>query len=110
MKIGCHCGATISDSTDYVPANGHLIRDQEWFNVYDGGDDEVVDSVAAGKMTAEDVYMKSRQIISPRSRLMWQCSTCGRLYVDDINGELQCYVPEGAETEKQFLRSCETGK
>lgn len=110
MKIGCRCGAMIPDSTDYLPTKGHLIPDQEWLNVYDAIDEEVVDPVVAGEMAAGEAYMRSRHIISSRSRLMWQCSTCGRLYVDDLNGKLQCYVPENAETERQVLRSHELCK
>ena len=110
MKIGCYCGATILDSTDCLPTKGHLIADEEWFSVYDAIDDEVVDPVSTGKMTAEEAHMKSRRILSSRSWLMWQCSTCGRLYIDDLNGKLQCYVPEHPETDRQVLRSHEGRK
>ena len=45
MKIGCHCGATISDSSDYVAHKAHLTPDQDIYGVWDGIDDEVIDRV-----------------------------------------------------------------
>lgn len=104
MKIGCHCGATICDSTDYISYKAHLTPDQEIYGVWDGIDDEVIDRVASGELPAEDAYMVSRRIISSPTRAMWQCFKCGRLYIDGPDGELHCFVPENHETEKQILR------
>lgn len=104
MKIGCACGETILDSTDYLPQKGHLIPDQKWDKIFDAVDEEVIAPLSAGKITIEEAYMKSRHLIFEDSRLMWQCASCGRLYIDDLNRELQCYVPETDETSKQILR------
>ena len=90
---------------DDLPSKGHLIPDQEWFAVFDDLDDEVVNPLAAGLVSAEEAYMRLRQIISGRSRLMWQCSICGRVYIDDTKGKLQCYAPENTETQREVLRS-----
>jgi len=108
MKIGCYCGATISDSTDYLSHKAHLTPDQDVYGVWDGVDDEVIDPVATGKLLPKDAYMVSRRIIQSPTRLMWQCYQCGRLYIDGPDGSLHCFVPENEETEKRILRSAKS--
>lgn len=105
MHIDCHCGATIADRTDYISHKAHCIPDQDIYGVWDGIDDEVIDRVASGELTAKDAYMKSRDIIASPTRLMWQCFECGRLYIVKPDGNLYCFVPENEETEKRILRS-----
>ena len=105
MKIGCHCGASIVDQTDYLPHKGHLIPDQEWFVKFDAIDDEIIDPTAAGRLSKETAYINARDILSRSSRLMWQCQACGRLYIDDQKGQLQCYIPSTEHTSKEILRS-----
>ncbi|QDT96607.1 hypothetical protein [Gimesia aquarii] len=107
MKIGCECGSTIFDYCN-VPQKGHLIPDQKWDDVFDAVEDEVIAPLSTSKISEEDAYTKSRHIISEESRLMWQCIDCGRLYIDDLNGELQCYVPASDVTSKQILRGRES--
>ena len=72
--------------------------------MWDGIDDEVIDPVASRKLSADDAYMVSRRIIASPTRLMWQCFECGRLYIDGLDGELHCFVPESDETDKRILR------
>ena len=105
MKILCHCGDAIIDQTDDLPYKGHLIPDQQWFATYNAIDDEVIDPVADGRLSKEAAYNLARTVISRSARLVWQCRACGRLYIDDLQGKLQCFVPEGAETEREVLRS-----
>ncbi len=105
MRIECHCGATIRDSTDYLPHKAHLTPDQDVYGVWDGIDEEVIDRVASSELAVKDAYMKSRDIIASPTRLMWQCFECGRLYIDGPDDKLHCFVPENEETEKRILRS-----
>lgn len=35
-KLGCECGDTISDTTDFIPYKGAIVRDQDSERVYDG--------------------------------------------------------------------------
>jgi len=105
MKIGCYCGATIFDQTDDLPHKGHFIPDQEWFATYDGMDNEVIVPLTEGAIDMEKAFHLSRRVISRASRLMYQCSECGRLYMDDNSGVLHCYVPSDDATSKEILRS-----
>lgn len=105
MKIRCHCGQAIVDQTDDVPNKAHFIPDQEWLRVLDALDSDVIDRVGNGTLRREAAYMKSRLIMGKATRFVWQCQHCGRLYVDDRNGNLHCYVPATEETDKEILRS-----
>jgi hypothetical protein len=105
MKIGCHCGATIFDQTDDLPQKGHLIPDQEWFATYDAMDDEVIVPLADGAIDKEKAFRLSRWVISRASRLIYQCSVFGRLYIADNQGRLHCYLPSDEATSKGILRS-----
>jgi hypothetical protein len=107
MKIGCHCGALIIDQTDYLPHKGHLIPDQECFAVYDAIDEEVIDPLAGGRLEKEEAYHLARDIIRRAARLMYQCRRCGRLYIDDLEGNMQCYAPTSEDTSHEILRSRE---
>lgn len=105
MKISCYCGAVIVDQTDDVPHKGHMIPDQEWFATYDAIDNKVIDPVAEGRLEKAAAYRLAREIIRGSARLMYQCRECGRLYIDDGRGNLQCYVPEVEGTAREILRS-----
>ncbi len=107
MKIRCHCGGTIHDSTDYLSHKAHLTPDQELYGVWDGIDEEVIDPVASHELPAKEAYIVSRRIISSPTRLMWQCHECGRLYVSALDGELHCFVPENEQADKRILRGRE---
>lgn len=105
MKIGCHCGEVIVDQTDNLPFKGHLIPDQEWFTNYDSIDDEVIDPLVEGRLDKKAAYRLSRLIISRLSRLVWQCPACGRLYVEGLDNQLRCFLPEGEPFDREVLRS-----
>lgn len=104
MKIACHCGATIVDQTDDLPHKGHLIPDQAWFATWDTIDGEVIDPLADGRLSREAAYHHARLVLGRAARLMWQCRTCGRLYIDSQGGRLRCFVPEGEPSGREVLR------
>jgi hypothetical protein len=107
VKIVCHCGASIVDQTDDLPHKAHLIPDQEWFAVFDAIDIEVIDALASGHLQQPEAYKRAREFILRSSRLMFQCRNCGRLYVDDRRGNLECFRPATEETSREVLRSRE---
>ena len=108
MKIGCYCGATIFDQTDDLPQKGHLIPDQEWFGTYDmtrWTTEMIVPLIDGRDRQGRKRSHVSRRVISRASRLMYQCSVCGRLYIDDRQGVLHCYVPsDDAQPQRKSLR------
>lgn len=104
MKFDCHCGEVIYDSTDDLPYKGYLIPDQAWFSTYDTIDNEVIDPLTHGRIGQEMAYHLARQIISRSARCMWQCQACGRLYIDGLDDQLQCFLPEGEAVDREILR------
>jgi hypothetical protein len=105
MKIGCHCGNTLFDQTDGLPNKAYLIPDQGWDAMWEAIEEEVVSAVAAGLIKPADAAWKARLLVNAAGkRMMWQCSGCGRLYIDDRHGNLQCFLPSTADTEKEILR------
>ncbi len=105
MKIGCYCGDVIVDQTDDLPFKAHWVPDQEWYVNCDAIDDEVIDHVASGRLSAKAAYHQVRLLVSRSARLMWQCAACGRLYVEGLDNQLRCFVPEGDLIDREVLRS-----
>ncbi len=102
MKIECECGHLIVDQTDKLPFKAHLVPDQEWFRFLDAMD-VLIDDVSAGKLRPQEASMAVRRAWP--SRTAWQCSNCGRLYIDDRQHELNVYLPAAAKDSKEILRS-----
>jgi len=75
MKIECKCGNYIVDQTDMLRNKAILIADQDWF-----------DFLESVKETGHDDLELSRKL--------YECDECGRLYIYDQNGGLNCFLPE----------------
>ncbi|MBA4030948.1 MAG: hypothetical protein C0478_08655 [Planctomyces sp.] len=103
MKIGCPCGASIIDQTDKLPYKAHLIPDQAWLATFDAIDEQIIDPLAGGKLTKEAAYHQARLIIGHSARSIWQCRACGRLHIDGLDGQLQCFVPAGPQANREVL-------
>jgi len=104
VKFDCHCGAAIVDQTDDLPHKAHLIPDQAWFATYDAIDAEVIEPAADGRLSKEAAHQHARRILNRSAKLVWQCRACGRLYVDDTEGRLRSFVPEGNSADRGVLR------
>ena len=109
MKIGCHCGATIYDQTDSLPNKAHLIPDQGWEAMWEAMDEQVVRAAAEQRLSVRDAQWTARIILRRATRFAYQCGACGRLYVDDPQDNLHCYVPMTPETSKHVLRGRDAG-
>lgn len=104
MKIGCYCGETIIDTTDYLPWKAWLTPDQDWFDTFEAIDDQVIRPLVLGTLKQEAAFGLSRKVISHPQRAMWQCVPCGRLYVEDEHGDLHCYAPNDDRASKTILK------
>ncbi|HEX6812164.1 MAG TPA: hypothetical protein VF384_11115 [Planctomycetota bacterium] len=104
MKIHCSCGFMIHDGTDDLPQKGHLIPDRSWFATHDAIDGEIIEPLAAGWLEKDAAHQLVRHIMSRSVRLMWQCRDCGRLYIDGLDGQLRCFVPDGKAVDREILR------
>ncbi|WP_437223422.1 hypothetical protein SH661x_003212 [Planctomicrobium sp. SH661] len=107
MKVTCHCGHLLVDSTDGHPHKAYFIPDQNWLALFDGIDEQVLVPLERGKIREEAASMKTRELIGKPARTMYQCRECGRLYVDDSDGRLHCFLPADNSVPREILRSTE---
>jgi len=102
MKLRCPCGAVILDVTNAVPAKAHLIPDEQWLSLLDGLD-RIIESVAENRLKPDAAYMEVRKIL--KTRLIYQCQECGRLFVDDRHHKEHVFAPSSDETGKRILEN-----
>ena len=103
MKIECECGSTIFDGTDDLPHKAHFIPDRRWNALFEAIDD-LIEKRCATATQRNAACTKIRSLVGAAARQAWQCSACGRLYVEDVKRDLQCYVPAGADTLRDLFR------
>jgi hypothetical protein len=90
LKIGCECGGVIIDQTDYLPYKAHLISDQDWFDFLDAID-EVVEKSGPTNRDKENVLMCVRSLAAKLAKSIYQCTSCGRLYVQNLRHEFEVF-------------------
>ena len=88
-----------------IPYKGYIIPDQDWFGIFEAIDDQIIGPLLSGALEKQSAYYKTFAIVHTSARTMYQCNACGRIYIRDRQGNLQCYVPAHDETEKEILRS-----
>ena len=103
-KIVCRCGNILSDNTDRISYKGHIISDQEYFDLFDLADEMIESNVSC----REDLAMTFRRNIGfgetsyIRLRDIFQCPLCGRILVENASGEFCLFAPEEHD-EKNLL-------
>jgi len=119
MKFACACGNVIYDITDNLRYKAHFVSDEDYFNLLDEIDASIEDFGTQAKAASEaneqlsqrdveNLIMKIRIAIGDAKRLMYQCSRCGRLYVDDHQRHLQQFLAENPSRSEGILRSVKT--
>ena len=103
MKIPCACGRLIPDISDSLPYKAHFISDQVWFELLDAMD-EAIERSGPTAEAKEAASMNLRTLIGDLSRCAWQCTNCGRLYLDDHQYNLKVFVPEKADFSRELFR------
>ncbi|TDD79637.1 hypothetical protein E1293_22755 [Actinomadura darangshiensis] len=84
MKIRCACGNLVRDQTDFIPYKARVIADQDWSDALDALDADQLWSL---------------------SRTMWQCTECGRLFIEDHDDRLRVFAPDSPAAPSDLLRS-----
>lgn len=97
MKINCNCGHIIIDNTDYLRHKGYVISDTQWFDFWDAID-HAIEKTGNSPKEKERACMQLRKknVFKP----FWECTNCGKLYVDDKAGNLRAYSPENKTYNK----------
>lgn len=101
MYISCACGEKIHDNTDFMSWKAHLLPDQQWEELFDivGSALETPDKVER----REEIQMKVRDKIRNIFRSAWECVACGRLYIENKEGEFLCYAPQSSDWPRHIL-------
>jgi hypothetical protein len=76
-----------------------VIGDKDYFDFLDTIE-EAIESIDENK---ESLCMKIRR--AEPNRLAWECNTCGRLYLDDKDGNLVEYLPQNGKANRIFDRA-----
>jgi hypothetical protein len=108
MKFHCPCGHEIYDGPDQNRNIGHLIPDQDWFRLLDAIDAAIEGDHPTSK-DKEAACMSVRYLIGDISRRIWQCSECGRLWINDLERKQQEFSPV-TEAGNKILRGHEGGQ
>lgn len=90
MWVQCTCGNRIKDISDGLPHKAHYISDQDWFDVLD----RIDYAIESPEENREDLCREIRSFLCKKTKEMYQCTECGKLYVDDKNRELREFIPK----------------
>ena len=104
MKISCACGQTIVDQSDGSSWKAHLVPDQDFYALLDAID-KAIEVSGPSPRDKEAACMCVRQHLNQASKLAWQCASCGRLYIDGNNNELQVFQPSSHDASRKVLAS-----
>lgn len=102
MRIDCECGSEIHDSTDSLPHKAHVLADQQLWRFLD----VVRDAIKLSGPTPDEknkAYMQVHVRFQNLKQLAWQCINCGRIYIDDENGNMHVFVPAAEKTSKEVF-------
>ena len=101
MHFLCRCGNRIYDTTDYISYKAYILSDQDCFDYTDE-----IERYVADKALDADACMNHIMHIDVEYmwRKIYQCSQCGRIFIEDKSGGLHSFAPEGTE-DKRLLRS-----
>ena len=102
-KINCRCGNILQDSADGTSYKGHILSDKEYFSMYDLAD-EMIESDNPNR---EEVVMTFRRNVGGRNsyinfKEIYQCPKCGRILIEDIDGDFCSFFPE-KECDKRLF-------
>jgi hypothetical protein len=76
MKLACNCGHVFTDQTDYLPYAAHLLADQDF-----------PDAAAMSRAGSDNWHHLL-------TRKIYQCNSCGRLWIEDHERTWKSFVPE----------------
>lgn len=89
MWIQCSCGHQIKDTDDSISYKARYISDQDWFGVLDNIDS----NIQSPEPNKDKLCHDNRKFLLGKVKNIYQCTDCGRLYIEDSNRELREYLP-----------------
>ena len=117
MKISCPCGELISDCSDYLSYKARFVADmdnEDFWQAMDSAFEELakaLGSTAEGAKGTQAVVEKAQmQVLYGTGRYqrdMYLCTSCGRLLIEDVRGNIQIFEPQDGVASKNLLCSIE---
>lgn len=105
MHFWCKCGNRISDTTDFLSYKAHLLADQDDIDYTDGIERAVKNERLSREECTDEIILNLQ--FHYLQRKMYQCSQCGRIFIEDVSGKVfHVFAPEGTEN-KRLLTSVE---
>lgn len=106
MHFYCKCGKRISDTSDGLSYKASILADQDEGDLFD----QIEDCIKNEKLSREKCLDQILLGVLGHymNRYIYQCQDCGRIYIDDVSGNLHSFLPEGI-INKQLLTSVESG-
>lgn len=103
--LPCRCGYIFHDNTDFLSFKAYFRADQDM-------DDYFTSVEAIMKNLTLSMKDKEHEILCVAdfhftNRLLYQCPSCGRLYVEDNDRHFHCFMPEPEEDNHRLLESAE---
>lgn len=93
MNLKCLCGERILDISDCQSYKGHIISDKEYFDFLDFADEMIESSHSDRESLAMTFRMGIGKYI--KIRTVFQCYNCGRILLEDGEGNYKFFLPEG---------------
>ena len=103
MKIQCDCGKIVHDGTDDLPHKAHLIPDQQWNSLFEALD-WLIENRCHTAIQRDEACNQVRLLVTKIARTAWQCTACGRLFIEDDARNIHCYPPGYPDTARELLR------
>jgi hypothetical protein len=101
MKIECSCGHVIADGGDGLAHKAHIVPDRKLFPFFDDIDRLLLHECASAE-AREAACTKIRSLLTAASKLAWECTACGRLYLDAPAGSTWGYTPNAQRSVPAF--------
>jgi hypothetical protein len=115
MKIFCECGHIIHDNTDCINNKARFTADQDSFDLCDKIEEQIkklvtsIEYATSNKIDVdvliEDTMTDVSDTIIDYGRTIYQCSGCGRLFIDDNQFHTHVFIPEDNSVPKDLMRS-----
>lgn len=98
-KIVCVCGNPIPDISDGQSFKGYILSDKELFPFYDFAD-EMIESDHPDREALCMTFRKEVGAGYIRLKRVYQCFECGRILIENEDGEFSVFAPENHDNTK----------
>lgn len=104
MKFLCDCGNCIIAQTDYLNNKGYIIPDKNWFDILDSIENAVKNNNITNDKK-ESVFEDLQKIIIGSSKTIYQCNSCGNIFIENNNGSYEMFTNNTSFNDKSILDS-----